>query len=112
MPRRVLHLHSTFDPGGKELRCARLINAFGPAAEHTIVSAKPEALGAASAIEWPNSARYPRDFPPLAGVPMPGRLQRLAKAMAGFDLILTYNWGAMDAVMAHTLFARRSACRR
>ncbi len=105
MPRRVLHLHSTFDPGGKELRCARLINAFGPAAEHTIVSAQPEALGAASAIEWPNSARYPRDFPPLAGPPLPGRLQRLAKAMAGYDLVLTYNWGAMDAVMAHTLFA-------
>jgi glycosyltransferase involved in cell wall biosynthesis len=25
--------------------------------------------------------------------------------MQGFDLVLTYNWGAMDAVMAHTLFA-------
>jgi glycosyltransferase involved in cell wall biosynthesis len=24
--------------------------------------------------------------------------------MKGFDLVLTYNWGAMDAVMAHTLF--------
>ena len=24
--------------------------------------------------------------------------------MQGFDLVLTYNWGAMDAVMAHTLF--------
>ena len=25
--------------------------------------------------------------------------------MRGYDLVLTYNWGAMDAVMAHTLFA-------
>jgi glycosyltransferase involved in cell wall biosynthesis len=25
--------------------------------------------------------------------------------MAGYDLICTYNWGAMDAVLAHTLFA-------
>lgn len=106
MPRRVLHLHSTFDPGGKELRCARLINAFGSAAEHTIVSAQSEALGAARAIEWPNSVRYPKGFPPLAGLPLPGRLQRLARAMSGFDLVLTYNWGAMDAVMAHTLFAK------
>lgn len=105
MPRKVLHLHSTFDPGGKELRCARLINAFGPAAVHTIVSAQPEALGAAKAIEWPNQAEFPADFPPLAGRPLPGRLQRLARAMQGYDLILTYNWGAMDAVMAHTLFA-------
>jgi L-malate glycosyltransferase len=105
MPTRVLHLHSTFDRGGKELRCARLINAFGPAATHTIVSAQPGAHGAAKAIEWPNKAAFPTDFPALAGRPLPGRLQRLAQAMAGHDLILTYNWGAMDAVMAHTLFA-------
>jgi glycosyltransferase involved in cell wall biosynthesis len=26
--------------------------------------------------------------------------------MAGHDLVLTYNWGAMDAVMAHTLFGQ------
>ena len=25
--------------------------------------------------------------------------------MSGYDLICTYNWGAMDAVMAHTVFA-------
>ena len=25
--------------------------------------------------------------------------------MAGYDLICTYNWGAMDAALAHTLFA-------
>jgi glycosyltransferase involved in cell wall biosynthesis len=29
----------------------------------------------------------------------------MAAAMQGYDLICTYNWGAMDAVMAHTLFA-------
>ena len=34
----------------------------------------------------------------------PARLRRLAQAMAGYDLVLTYNWGAMDAVLAHTLF--------
>jgi L-malate glycosyltransferase len=105
MPRRILHLHSTFDPGGKELRCVRLINAFGPGAVHTIVSAQPHALGAAKAIEWPNRAEFPADFPALTGRPLPGRLQRLARAMQDYDLILTYNWGAMDGVMAHTLFA-------
>ena len=30
---------------------------------------------------------------------------KLAEAMQGYDLVCTYNWGAMDAVMAHTLFA-------
>ena len=101
---RFLHLHSSFQPGGKELRAARLINAFGPGFEHTIVSAELDALGAAAAIDAGIKADYPRDFPPLAGTPLPGRLQRLARALKGFDLVLTYNWGAMDAVMAHTLF--------
>jgi L-malate glycosyltransferase len=101
---RFLHLHSSFQPGGKELRAARLINAFGPGIEHTIVSAEPDALGAAAAIDAGVKADYPNDFPALAGTPLPGRLQRLAKALKGFDLVLTYNWGAMDAVMAHTLF--------
>lgn len=100
----LLHLHSSFSPGGKELRAAKLINAFGPGVAHTIVSAVPDHLGAAAAIDAGIAVNYPDDFPPLAGKPLPGRLQRLARAMAGFDLVLTYNWGAMDAVMAHTLF--------
>ncbi len=29
----------------------------------------------------------------------------MAAAMQGYDLVCTYNWGAMDAVLAHTLFA-------
>jgi len=31
---RVLHLHSSFNAGGKELRAARLMNAFGPGVTH------------------------------------------------------------------------------
>jgi len=101
---RLLHLHSTFSAGGKELRCVRLINAFGAGAQHAIVSGVPEQMEAAQHIARGISVIYPRDFPSLRGKPTPGRLQKLAKAMAGYDLILTYNWGAMDAVMAHTLF--------
>jgi glycosyltransferase involved in cell wall biosynthesis len=99
---RILHIHSSFDPGGKELRCARLINAFGNAAHHALVSGDPERRGAAALIRpmvvW---ARFPR----LTGKPWPWRLNRMAAAMAGYDLVCTYNWGAMDAVLAHTLFA-------
>lgn len=102
---RMLHIHSSFDPGGKELRCARLIEAFGPKVEHAIVSAQPGALGAKNAISARSPVTYPQDFPPLIGLPTFGRLRRIAAAMAGYDLILTYNWGAMDAVMAHTLYA-------
>ena len=102
--RRILHLHSSFDAGGKEVRCARLINALGREVEHAIVSGDPgrraaaRFLNPAARVSWP-------DFPPLSGRPTLGRLKRLAEAMRGYDLICTYNWGAMDAALAHTLFA-------
>jgi glycosyltransferase involved in cell wall biosynthesis len=73
---------------------------------HAIVSAKPGALGAAKLISRSIPVTYPTKFPPLSGLPTPGRLQRIAHAMKGYGLILTYNWGAMDAVMAHTLFSK------
>lgn len=103
---KFLHLHSSFDPGGKELRAAQLINAFGPGIEHAIVSAVPGALGALAAIRPGLAARALEDFPSLQGRPTPGRLLALARAMQGYDLVLTYNFGAMDAVLAHTLFAQ------
>ncbi len=100
----ILHLHSTFAAGGKERRSVQLINAFGAKAKHTIVSAEPGRLGAADGIAKSIDVMVQPEFPSLKGLPLPGRLQRLAKAMKPYDLILTYNWGAMDAVMAHTLF--------
>ena len=103
---QVLHLHSGFDSGGKELRAVRLMNLFGPGIEHTVISAQPGALGASAAVAPGIAVAYPADFPPLAGPLRPGRLHALARAMAGHDLVLSYNWGAMDAVMAHTLFAQ------
>lgn len=101
----VLHLHSTFAPGGKERRSVQLINGFGSALRHTIVSAEPGETGAANGIDRGIAVTLQPRFPSLKGLPMPGRLNRLARAMRGYDLILTYNWGAMDAVMAHTLFS-------
>lgn len=103
---RVLHLHSSFAAGGKERRAVRLINSFGSGLSHAIVSGVPEETGAAREIARGIPVEWPVGFPPLAGVPTPGRLQRLARAMRGYDLVLTYNWGAMDAVMAHTLFGQ------
>lgn len=100
----VLHLQSTFAPGGKERRTVDLINAFGKGLKHTIVSAIPDQLGAAEGIARGVAIKLQPEFPSLKGAPLPGRLQKLAKAMKGHDLVLTYNWGAMDAVMAHTLF--------
>lgn len=106
-PVKVLHCHSTFSAGGKEVRCAKLINAFGKEMTHHIVSAMPDQMGARSLIDRKRAlVGYPDDFPPLTGRPTPGRLVAIAQALKPYDLILTYNWGAMDVVMAHTVFAQ------
>jgi len=102
---RILHLHSTFDACGKERRCVALINRFGPGLHHTIVSAQPGAMGARSLIDPAIPVTVPVGFPPLAGRFGVRRLRSIARAMQGYDLVLTYNWGAMDGVMAHGLFA-------
>ena len=101
---KILHIHSSFDAGGKELRNVRLINEWGREVDHAIVSGDLEKRGAARMIGSKARISWPK-FPSLKGKPTPGRLVALAKAMAGYDLICTYNWGAIDAVMAHTVFA-------
>ncbi len=101
---RILHAHSTFSLGGKEARSVRLMNAFGDAAEHSILSGVPGQFSARAAIDRDVAAAFPEDAPALTGRPGLARLFRLARYMRGYDLVLTYNWGAFDAVMAKYLF--------
>ncbi|HEV2865765.1 MAG TPA: glycosyltransferase [Allosphingosinicella sp.] len=103
-PVRILHCHSTFSLGGKEARAVRLMNAFGSAAVHTVLSAMPGQLGARAAIAAGIDVDFPTDAPSLTGPPTPLRLWRLSRYLRRFDLVLTYNWGAFDAVMANHLF--------
>ncbi len=105
-PLRILHIHSTFAPGGKELRAARLMNAFGPRATHSIVSGMPGELAAQAAIEARIAVRFPLDAPPLTGKSSLARYEAIARFMIGYDLVLTYNWGAMDAVLARRMHAK------
>jgi L-malate glycosyltransferase len=104
---RILHLHSSFNLGGQESRTVRLMNHFGDQAEHTVLSAVDDAFGAADAIDRRVKVNFPKDAAPsLKGMPAIGRYRQLAQYMKKFHLVLTYNWGAMDGVMAHTLFTR------
>lgn len=103
----ILHVHSTFALGGKEARAVRLMNAFGDAARHTIMSGVPDQLGARDAIAPGIRYEIAQDPPALTGRPSVRRYEALARFMSRFDLVLTYNWGAMDAVMAARTFSRR-----
>lgn len=102
----ILHLHSSFDLGGKEARAVRLMNAFGDRARHTIVSGVPDALSARDAIAPGFRYQIAQDPPPLTGKPSVARYEAIAKFMARFDLVLTYNWGAIDGVMARRVFPK------
>ncbi len=107
-PIRILHLHSGFDLGGKEARAVQLMNRMGARARHVVLSAMPDAMGARSAIAKAIDVDFPGDLraPPLHGKPAPGRYLALARYMQNFDLVLSYNWGAMDGVMAHRVCSR------
>ncbi|MEQ1540046.1 MAG: glycosyltransferase [Sphingorhabdus sp.] len=105
-PIRILHLHSAFDLGGKEARACKLMNHFGAEASHVILSAVPDAMGAMQAIDASIEVAFPGDAAPaLHGKPAPARYLKLARYMQQFDLVLSYNWGSMDGVMAHRLLS-------
>lgn len=105
-PIRILHLHSTFDLGGKEARAVRLMNAFGDRARHVIVSSMEGHYGARERIEKGIRYEIAQDPPPLAGRPSVRRYEAIARYMRGFDLVLTYNWGAIDGAMARRVFSK------
>jgi len=104
LPPRLLHVPGSFSLGGKEARAVRLMNIWGDRAHHGIVSAAPHLMGARDAIDPALQVEFP-DAPPLAGKPGLARYRAIARFLSGYDLILSYNWGAMDAVMAHRLHA-------
>jgi len=105
-PLHILHLHSSFSLGGKEARAVRLMNAFGDAARHTIVSGVPDQLGARASIAKGVRYEIAQDPPSLTGRPSVARYEALARFMRRFDLVLTYNWGAIDGVMARRVFPK------
>jgi glycosyltransferase involved in cell wall biosynthesis len=105
-PVRILHLHSSFDLGGKEARSIQLMNAWGDRARHVIVSGVAGATGARERIGKGVAYEIAQVPPPLTGKPSVARFEAIARFMRGFDLVLTYNWGAVDGVMARRVFGK------
>jgi glycosyltransferase involved in cell wall biosynthesis len=98
---KCLHVFPSFGPGGTELRVANIINASSLRLRHAVMSLDGgfEAsyrILPASGVEFlqPPSGRGTAAFP--------FALRRTLSAAAP-DLLLTYNWGAIDAVLAATL---------
>ena len=100
----ILHLYSGVTDEGEVRRVGEIINAFGRKLQHSIVFAEDGAMLGYKDFGKGIEVDLSPDFPALEGKPLPGRLTRIAKAMQPFDLVLSYNYGAIDAAMAHTLF--------
>ena len=73
-PKSILHLHSSFNLGGKEARCVQIMNAFGDDARHVVLSAEPKSLNARAALDDALDVAFPGDTAPaLHGKPTPKR---------------------------------------
>ncbi len=95
---KLLHIFSTFAPGGPQVRTVGLMAAFGDEFSHVVVP-----------MDGKTAARdlLPEDFP-IELEPQPNGVKTLAMVRSiraiirrvKPDLVCTYNWGAIEAVMA------------
>src|SRR4051812_42058262 len=94
----LLHVFSNFVPTGPELRTVALIGAFGGEFRHSILSMD----GRVSAAERLPAGVEVRllPSPPRAGSLATARRLRRLLADERPDLVLTYNWGAFDMLLA------------
>jgi L-malate glycosyltransferase len=98
LPPHLLHVFSNFVPSGPELRTVELIAAFGGDFRHSIVSMDGR-TGAAERLP-PGAPVRLLENPPKAGSWKTASRLREVLRRESPDLVLTYNWGAIDAVIA------------
>ena len=102
-PLAILQIHERFDGSAKDQRVVRLINHWDGKARHDLLLAEPGADDARAGIN-PNAEVRFLSGPPIGQPGGPGRFLALAQLMRGYDLILSFGWGAFDAVIAHRMF--------
>lgn len=98
MTTRILHAFSTFQAAGPQVRTVALLNDFGDAYEHSILAFD----GRTDARERIGS-HVPATIltePPRAGSVATIRAMRKLLKQDRHDVVMTYNWGAMDALVA------------
>ena len=103
--RHFLHVFPSFDPGGMEVRAAMVIDLLPAPDRHTIIAMDGRA-GARARVRHADVT--------LAEPPVRGGFFATARAMAARvralhpDLVLTYNWGAIETVLGCALARHRA----
>lgn len=102
-PRRILHLHGFPGTGRAVARSVDIANGLGSTFIHCIAVDRNTDLP--TGFQPGIAVDFELDFPPLSQFPTPRRLLNIARAMDGYDLVCTYGWGGIHAVLAHTLYS-------
>jgi len=103
---RVLHVFGSLaanDP--QAARAVRVANGLGAGWRHSFVAGDGD-RGALDAIARGVSCESVASFPTLHGLPTPGRLQAIARAMLDYHLVLSYGRVGARAALAHTAFSQ------
>lgn len=97
-PATLLHVFPTFVAAGLQQRAVQLMAAFGRRFRHTVVACD----GRVDALALLPPGIDTRVVPPPAGSGPLGSVRAWRRLLAGErpDLLLTYNWGSFDAVLA------------
>ena len=105
-PPRLLHVFPTFAVGGAQMRFAAVANRLGPRLRHAVIAmdgnlASRGRLDPALGVTFPDIALCKRDTA--------GSLRCSMAALGKLrpDLLVTYNWGAIEWAMANLLARRR-----
>lgn len=100
-----LHVFPSFDPGGMEVRASQVMDLLPAPHRHTVI-AMDGRTGCAPRVRRATLALLPP--PPRAGFLATGRAMAERITELRPDLVLTYNWGAIEAVLGCRLAGQRA----
>lgn len=106
--KRLLHVFATFAVGGPQVRATQLMNYWGDQFEHGLVASDGR-FDALELIDPAISAAICQDYPPMKGHGLWSTVRATGDYLKNsrWDLLLTYNWGAMETALANQLFGKR-----
>ncbi len=101
----LLHAFSTFAMGGPQRRFLQIANAFGPRYRHALVAMDGNTEAAAGLNADVDFQVVPAPTQKSGGL-SPGNLWRIAGVVRRLkpDLLLSYNWGAIEWALTNRLF--------
>lgn len=100
--KKLLHVFPTFEIGGAQVRFAQIVNRLGLAFEHEIISLNGK-TGTEERLNSDVRFHIDRSFQSRSNVLL--RLSDIRRIIPAYapDLLLTYNWGAIEWALANLI---------